>query len=72
MIPAIQAFFEILNYYANLAFQVFGYIWTFFGYIGSGVVFLYQLFALLPVWLQIIAFAVVAYLIIMFIAHLGD
>lgn len=69
MIPAIQSFFEILNYYAGLAFSVVSGIFEIFTYIGKAIVIIYHLFTMMPVYMQFFALMVVAYLIITFVIH---
>lgn len=69
MIPAIQSFFEILNYYANLAYEVVTGILGIFTYIGKAIGVIYHVFTMMPAFMQFFALMVVAYLIITFIIH---
>lgn len=69
MIPAIQSFFEVFNYYFGLIGSVFGYIWQFFSIITSSLGFFYSLFSMLPGWLVFFAVCTLAYLVIMFVFH---
>lgn len=69
MIPAIQSFFEILNYYAGLAFNVFSFIHTLFSYITSGLSFFYSLISMLPSWMSFFAVLLIAYYVIVFVIH---
>lgn len=69
MIPAIQSFFEILNYYAGLAFDLVSGIHTFFIYISTGVEFLYHLVSYVPPWMSFFAIATIAYYVIVFVIH---
>lgn len=69
LIPAIQSFFEILNYYAGLAFQVVSGIHTIFQYITSGLSFIYQFLAYIPPWMSFFALGTVAYYVIVFVIH---
>lgn len=69
MIPAIQSFFEILNYYAGLGFQVVSFIHDTFQYITGGLQFIYSVITILPVWVYPFAILYIAYCVYTFIVH---
>lgn len=69
MIPAIQSFFEILNYYAGLGFQIVSFIHDAFTYITTGLSFVYGLLTLLPVWVAPFAILYIAYCVYTFVIH---
>lgn len=69
MIPAIQSFFEVLNYYANLGYQFFSAVHDLFVWISGVTPFLGSLISMLPNWLTFFAVLTLAYWIIMFIVH---
>lgn len=69
MIPALQSFFEVFNYYFGLIGSLLGYVWQFFSVITSGIPVIYSIVSMLPGWLVFSAFVVIAYLVIMFIIH---
>lgn len=69
MIPAIQSFFEILNYYAGLGFQVVSFIHDVFIYITSGLSFIYNIVSLVPSWLAPFAIIYIAYCVYTFVIH---
>lgn len=69
LIPGIQSFFEVFNYYAELLFEYFSGVHTFFLYISTGVQLLYQLVGIMPGWMQGFGLMTIAYYVIVFVLH---